>query len=389
MSESQQAHSEPRPQILSISFSPLDRDARVLRQIAVLSEFGDVTTVGFGPAPAGAARHIEVSEGLPSLPQTPAGVLKLATRRHAAAEFAAPALAAARDLLKGERFDLVVANDARALPVAFAAAHGAPVWADLHEWAPEEQSHIRSWRLLVAPFMTYLCRTYLPRCAAVSTVSPLIAELYEKEFGAAADVVRNARDFVELSPSPAQPGRIRLVHSGVAVPERCIETLIDAMHDLDARFSLDFFLVFGADDAYRRQLVARAAGSDRITFHDPVAPHELPAALNGFDLGVYLLRPTTTNHRFMLPNKFFDFVQSRLGVVFGRAVEIDALIETHELGLTVDGFEPTDLVAALSALTEDDVRAFKQHADAAAHKLSSDVDAEVQRGIIRRTLKRG
>lgn len=347
-----------------------------------------MTTVGFGPAPAGVARHIEVPASLPSLPQTPSGVLKLVSRRYAAAELAAPALAAACELLQGEQFDLVVANDARALPAAFATAGGAPVWADLHEWAPEEQSHILSWRLLVAPFMMHLCRTYLPHCAAVTTVSPLIAQLYEKEFGVEAEVVRNARDFVELSPSVMQPGRIRLVHSGVAVPERCIETLIDAMHDLDARFSLDLFLVFGTDHSYREQLARRAASSERVTFHDPVAPHELPAALNAFDLGVYLLRPTTTNHRFMLPNKFFDFVQSRLGVVFGQAAEIDALVDSHGLGVTVDGFEPADLARALNALTMDEVRAFKQHSNAAARELSSDVDARVQRDVIRRALSR-
>lgn len=372
--------------ILSISFSPLARDARVLRQIAVLAEAGDVTTVGYGPQPDGASEHLEVPAGLASLPQTPTGVLRLGLRAFRAVEFAAPAVAAARGLLQGKRFDLVVANDARALSLAFDVADGAPVWADLHEWAPEEQSHIWSWRVLVAPFMTALCRKYLPRCAAVTTVSPHIAALYEKEFGVRTEVVRNARRFEDLTPSPLEPGRIRLVHSGVAVPERCIESLIDATLQLDDRFTLDLFLVADRADPYLRQLVERAAGSDRIVFHDPVTPDALPAALNRFDLGVYLLKPTTTNHRFMLPNKFFDFVQSRVGIVFGRALEIDHLIEEHGLGATVDGFEPEALVRTLSALTPEDVARFKANADEAAQVLSSETDAETQRGILRRLL---
>lgn len=372
--------------ILSISFSPLARDARVLRQIAVLAEAGDVTTVGYGPQPDGASEHLEVPAGLASLPQTPTGVLRLGLRAFGAVEFAAPAVAAARELLQGKRFDLVVANDARALSLAFGVADGAPVWADLHEWAPEEQSHIWSWRVLVAPFMTALCRKYLPRCAAVTTVSPHIAALYDKEFGVRTEVVRNARRFEDLTPSPLEPGRIRLVHSGVAVPERCIESLIDATLQLDERFTLDLFLVADRADPYLRQLVERAAGSDRIVFHDPVTPDALPSALNRFDLGVYLLKPTTTNHRFMLPNKFFDFVQSRVGIVFGRALEIDHLIEEHGLGATVDGFEPEALVRTLSALTPEDVARFKANADEAAQVLSSETDAETQRGILRRLL---
>lgn len=370
--------------ILTISFSPLTRDARVLRQIAVLAEFGHVTTVGFGSIPDGASAHIEVPSELPSLPQTPTGVLRLGLRAFRSAEFSAPAVAFARDALRGQAYDLVVANDARALSLAFAVADGAPVWADLHEWAPEEQSHILSWRLLVAPFMTALCRMYLPRCAAVTTVSPHIAALYEKEFGVPTEVVRNARPYVPLAPSPLEPGRVRLVHSGVAVPERCIETLIDATLQLDDRFTLDLFLVAEPDDPYLRQLVQRAGDSTRITFHEPVSPDALPAALNAFDLGVYLLKPTTTNHRFMLPNKFFDFVQSRVGIVFGSALEIDHLIAEHQLGITVDGFEPSALVRALSALEPSDVERFKRNTDAAAKALSSESDAETQRSILRR-----
>lgn len=358
----------------------------MLRQIAVLAERGEVTTVGFGEIPTGATRHVEVPEDLASLPQTPLGVLMLAVRAYGAAAFAAPAVAAARDQLRGRRFDLVVANDARALPLAFHVAQGAPVWADMHEWAPEEQTHILSWRLLVAPFMTALCRKYLPRAAAVTTVSPLIAELYAREFGVTADVVRNARDYVSLSPSPMLPDRVRLVHSGVAVPERCIESLIDATLKLDDRHTLDLFLVAPESDPYLAQLIRRAGGSDRITFHPAVLPHELPIALNQFDLGVYLLKPTTTNHRFMLPNKFFDFVQSRVGVVFGEAVEIDRLIADHGLGVTVQGFEADDLVAALNALTPVQIDEFKQASDRAARELSATVDADVQRDVLRRLL---
>ena len=48
----------------------------------------------------------------------------------------------------------------------------------MHEWAPEERTHVTSWRLLVAPLMDHICRTYLPRCDAVTTIGPSIADLY-------------------------------------------------------------------------------------------------------------------------------------------------------------------------------------------------------------------
>jgi hypothetical protein len=168
-----------RPRILCLSLSPIHRDARVLRQLDVLAAHGDVTTLGYGPAPAVAVEHLEVAGELTSLPQTPRGVALLATRRLRAAEVAAPAMAESRRLLAGRSFDLVVGNEARILPVAMEVArHGAtpaPVWADMHEWAPQERSHVRSWRLLVAPLMQHICREYLPAAAAVTTVSESIA----------------------------------------------------------------------------------------------------------------------------------------------------------------------------------------------------------------------
>src|SRR5690554_2574149 len=121
--------------ILCISLSPIGRDARVLRQLDVLAELGEVTTVGYGTAPPNVWRHIQVPDDLPSLPQTLTGVARLALRRFESVELAAPGVAFAWDQLRDEQFDIAVANDARVLALAFAVAGDASVWVDLHEWA--------------------------------------------------------------------------------------------------------------------------------------------------------------------------------------------------------------------------------------------------------------
>lgn len=370
--------------ILSISFSPLRRDSRVLRQLAILREFGDVTTVGYGEAPDGVANHIEVPLSAASLPQTPGGVARLALHRHHAVELKAPAELSALPQLTGTGpYDLVVANDARALPLAFAVADGAPIWADLHEWAPEENSTILSWRLLVGPYMDALCRRYLPLVTEVTVVGGGIGDLYRERYGIATPaLVRNAGPWQDLTPSPVEPGRIRLVHSGIAVPERNIEALIEAMHVLDDRFSLDLYLV--GTPEYLGSLRSLASDSPRITFHDPVHPTALPATLNRYDLGVYLLPLRTRNHRLMLPNKFFDFVQARLGQLISPAEETAALIARHGLGPALPDHSVAGLVAALSPLTDEQVAEFKQHAHDAAHELSSAPDEQTMRSLVAR-----
>jgi hypothetical protein len=376
-----------RPAILCISLSPILSDARVLRQIGVLARHGDVTTIGFGAAPDGVVEHIPVPESLKTLPQTPRGMLWLALRQWRSAELAAPAVRFALHALAGRRFDLVVANEARVLSLAHAVADGAPVWADMHEWAPEERTHILSWRLLVAPLMTHLCREYLPRSGAVTAVCGSIADLYRECFGVETEVMRNSGPRRDLTPQPLERGRIRLVHSGVAVHGRNLKTMIDVVGVLDERYTLDLYLLPGGDEGrYLSSLKRHAKGCDRIVFRDPVAPTELPATLNAYDVGVFWIPPTHTNARFALPNKFFDFVQARLAIAVGPSIEMASLVTEFDLGIVSDGFSTQECLASIATLSLEAIVAAKGASDAAAEALSFETDAAVADAIITRLL---
>ncbi len=358
----------------------------MLRQIEVLAEHGEVTTVGYGPAPEGVTRHIEVPDSASSLPQTPLGVFKLALRLHGSVELHAPGEKAVRkQVVESGPYDLVVANDARALPLAFAVAGSAPVLADMHEWAPQERATILVWRVLVGPYMDALCRKYLPRTAAVTTVSPGLAGLYRDRYGVEPEVVRSAAHFQDLAPSPVDPGTIRLVHSGTADPDRNILELIEATDRLGDRFTLDLYLLEvpgGHLDVIRR----KAASTPRVTVHPPVPPQTLPVVLNQYDLGVFLFPLVTLSKLHHLPNKFFDFVQARLGLVFSPAPEIDALVGQYGLGLITGGTSAGALVDALRDLTAEEVTGYKVAADRAARALSSEPERATQGALVERLL---
>mgnify|MGYP001289008083 CR=1 FL=1 len=378
-----------RPRILCISLSEFARDGRVLRQLGVLTGHGDVTTVGFGPAPAGVVEHLEVP-ALPTLPQTPSGVLNLALHRFGAVELAAPAVRAALALVGDRSFDLVVANEARALGLAFAVAHGAPVWGDMHEYSPKERDHIPTWRLLVAPFMTHLCRTYLPRCAAVTTVSEDIVSEYQAVFGVRPELVRNARPFVDLTPGEVLPdGPVRLAHSGIALHGRGIDLLIRSVQR-STGLTLDLFLVPAGDGGRHLAALHELAGGDpRITFHDPVAPDDLPRALNPFDIGVFAMKPSNFNMEHALPNKLFDFLQARLGMVVTPNSEMRRFVQANDLGVVATGYDAEAFQAALASLDREAVTRYKQSAHRHAHTLSNATDLAVSNAIVERLLATG
>jgi hypothetical protein len=376
-----------RPRILCVSFSPIYADSRVLRQVQALQAQGDVTTVGYGPAPEGVARHIQIPDAASSLPQTPLGVLKLALRLHDSVELQAPGeKAVLAEVVGSGPYDLVVANDARALPLAFAGAKGAPIWADMHEWAAEERATIFVWRVLVGPYMEHLCKKYLPRTTVVTSVSAGLAGLYADRYGVSTEVIRNAADLrTDLAPTPVDANAIALVHSGTADVERNIVELIDATDRLGERFTLDLYLL-EVPGGHLEVIKKKAAGVPRVTVHDPVPPATLPTVLNQYDLGVFLYPLKTLSHLYHLPNKFFDFVQARLGLVFSPAPEIDTHIAEYGIGIITADTSADALVAALKDITVDDVNGFKRASDAAAPALSSGPDRAVQDALIARLL---
>jgi hypothetical protein len=209
--------------------------------------------------------------------------------------------------------------------------------------------------------------TYPPRAAAVTTVSEPIAAMHRSSFGVECSVVRNAAPFVDLSPSPVDGYRVRLVHSGGAVPGRDLESLLEATIRLPDRFTLDLYLVPGGDGGrHLRQLRAAAVGHDRVCFHDPVAPDSIP--------------PTNVNTANALPSKFFDFVQARLALAVGPTPEMARLVRDYGLGVVADDFGAEPLVRPLEQLDPDQLSAAKKATDAAARELSADADdAHVRR----------
>lgn len=372
---------------LVISFSDISRDARVLRQLSVVAQHAHVTTLGYGPAPDGADEHLQIPTSAASLPQTPLGVAKLAARRLDAAELSAPGAQAAIALAAGRAFDVVVANDARSLALADRLAAGAPIWADLHEWAPEERTHVLSWRLLVAPLMDHLCRKYLPRVDAVTTVGPAIAELYRTTYGVTTEVMRSAPRRADLSPSAVVDGVVRLVHSGGAVPGRSLETMIDAVGELGPAYPLDLYLVPANDGGkYLRTLTERAEAHAHVTVKEPVRPADLPGTLNRYDVGVFWIPPFNTNARLTLPNKLFDFVQARLAVAIGPSTEMMDIVRKYDLGPISAGFDVDSIVSSLRGLTSASAARYKANADRAAEDLSFENESRVADAILTRLL---
>jgi hypothetical protein len=366
-----------------LTFTEIVRDPRVLRHIEALRSEHTIVTCGKGPQPDGVAKHYELPANAVQVPKTPKVIANLALRRTDATYRGSAAANAARGLLAGAAFDVLLTNDLLALPVGLDVAHDRPVLADLHEFAPRQMEGLYRWRYMLGPYMDGLCRRYLRRAAAITTVCEGIAEEYQAGYGVEVETITNASAYRD--PQPRTAGSpIRLVHSGYAQPDRHLELMIRAAADVPG-VVLDLYLV-PADwtEDYLKRLKALAEASSNVRVLDPVPMSQLPATLDAYDAGLYVLPPLSVNSLHALPNKFFDFVQSGLGVIIGPSPEMARLTKRHGLGLVVSDFEERTLRAALDGLRADQVSAWKAAACRAAATLSSGQQAEHLRGIVHR-----
>jgi len=360
-----------RPRVLVLSFTDLGRDPRVHRQIRFLAERHAVVASGTGDPRVSGVEFVALAPHAKALGGRLVGALRLALRRYESYYWATRAVADCQARLAGRSFDLLLANDIETLPVALRLAGDAPVLFDAHEYAPLEFEDQLLFRALHRPYRFALCRTYMPRARACTTVCDRIAEEYAALAGTRPTVVWNAPDFEPLEPSSVDARRIRLVHHGGTQRSRRLEGMIRMMRHLDERFTLDLVLA-GPDSDYVSRLRGEAAADPRIRFLDPVPMRTLPAFLNRYDMGVFLLPPVNFNYRYALPNKLFEFVQARIGVAIGPSPEMVRLVERHALGVVADDFAPASLAARLAALDAERIRQLKANAARAARELSAD-----------------
>lgn len=372
-----------RPRLLILSFSPIVSDARVLKQVRLFSADYEVTTCGYGEAPEDVARHVRVPD---ELVYWRLDHPLLIARRFAKVQSTQEVVAWAREHLVPGDYDVVLADDVDTVPLALWLRPVGGVHADLHEYAPRQKESVLRWRVFVAPYIRWLVRTFVTRADSVTTVAEGLAEAYRDEYGIDAGVVTNATPYREAEPETVTtgPGRpLRLVHSGAALPDRHLGTMVEAVARTSRDVTLDLYLArndLAVIEDLRRQAAQLPEG--RVRVMDPVPYAQLIDTLARYDVGIYSIPPVSFNHLHSLPNKFFDFIQARLALVISPNPEMARLVREHSLGLISEDYTAESFARALDQLDDDTVNAARLASHRAAHALS----AEEQVGVWRRAV---
>ena len=360
--------------LLIITFTQVNSDPRVLRQISALIGHYRLTVVGRGPNPFHELDFISLDaepwqKTKPFLQRVVRSTL-LVTRKYQSYYQSLENVRASTKALGGRMFDIVLANDFETLPLASSIQRHF-LCLDAHEFALDQHSSL-VYRVMFKRYVTrWLVRNHVRNVDRMSTVSPEIALEYKKNLGIdLPTVIENRPDFAPIKPSKLENEKIRLIHHGGAMRSRKLEKMIESMRYLDDRFELTFMLM-DSDPKYLNALKRLAHRVGRVEFIDPVPVARIPETLSRFDVGIYLHHTKTLNNQLALPNKLFEFVQARLAIAVGPSPSMAALVRRYGLGVVSETFTPMGFADSLNSLSHESIRAYKGAADREARHLSA------------------
>ena len=253
--------------------------------------------------------------------------------------------------------DVLLANDLDTLAASVLAGklRRLPVVYDSHELftgVPELVDRPRIRRI-----WQWIERQCLPHVALAFTVSPSIAEHYQKQYGIPFTVVRNLPAKIDQPVSPATPEKAAsmdedttrepqakpvILYQGALNKGRGLESAIRAMEFLpEARL-----VIAGAGDIEEElKQMASQITTGNVTFAGRLGPGQLNQLTRTASLGISVEEDMGLNYRYALPNKLFDYIQARIPVVVSDLPEMRRIVEQYGIGLVATSHNPQTLAS--------------------------------------------
>ena len=375
--------------ILVISFSDIEFDARVTRQITWLQEISEITCLCFAPNPNLNNIDWKIIQQTPLLPHRKILLaVTLFLRFYKLAYRIQHNYRKQVKDLKLEQFDWVFANDIESLPLAFQikARTSTKIYFDAHEYAPRHFEDKLWWKLLFAPWYNHLCKNLIPKVNVMTTVSNGLAEEYQRNFGIKPHIITNATKYHELQTTEVN-SPIKLIHHGIINKSRKIENMLRVMEILGKDYELDLILMlpeYASKDtqSYFMELSSQIEKIENVKLIGAMSNKEIVPFINKYDIGLFLLEPVNFNYTHALPNKLFDFIQARLAIAIGPSVEMAHYVKKYNLGFVSSSFEPEDLAQEIISAENYDIRRFKENSHSIAYELSEEANRTLVQSLI-------
>lgn len=243
---------------------------------------------------------------------------------------------------------------------------------DSHEYFTEsvyKKSSRRVWEILE--------RILFPRLKNVITVNESIKQVYKNQYHVPVEVVRNVPYKLTGNQQFRKPvltiGKKILIMQGIGLNEnRGAEEAVWMMQYLPEDFIL-YFIGGGTILSKLKRMTSELRLQKKIIFIDILPYHQMMEYTKQCFLGLIFEKiDTSDEHRFSLPNKFFDYIHAGIPVLSSKAVEIKLIIEKYQIGDFIESFDPKQIAQKIINISKNEKTYYlwKQNTIAAADELN-------------------
>lgn len=236
-----------------------------------------------------------------------------------------------------------------------------------HEYYPLEFDADEAWVKIEKPNIDKFCEINLPKVDLIISVSTMIVEMFQQNYNVKTFLFPNAKANSTINPSNVDETKIKIISHGVAIKKRKIEEMIEIVNYLPSNYYMDFMLM-PVDKVYYNELLKFS--SERIKFIDVVPMSEIISKINEYDIGLYYIDEDNFNHKYCLPNKFFEFIQAKLCIAISPNPEMKSIVEHYKIGIVSEDYDIKSFADKIKELRPEKIRMYKEQTIKAANELS-------------------
>lgn len=241
-----------------------------------------------------------------------------------------------------------------------------------HEYHPLEFEDKKGWLETYGKYIDRIYKRYLPELDLLINVCDSIAERCRENYHKESIVIPNAALYYpDIKVNLTEQVPIRIIHHGVAIRERSIERMVEAVRILGSNYVLDLMLV-NNDGIYFEELTKIVDGVENVRLIQPVKFNEIVPFINKYDIGLFNLPPNNYNYKVALPNKLFEFIQARLCIIVSPSVEMKKIVEENDLGRISSDYSSEATASIISSVSLAEINRYKHNADKSAKMLSAE-----------------
>ncbi len=252
----------------------------------------------------------------------------------------------------------LVSNDLDTLPANFLVSRlrNKPLIYDSHEYFTEVPELAN--RTVVKNTWLFIERMILPKLKHACTVNDSLAEIYHTKYHNDFEVIRNLPQKESSTENYELPGWLSgkkiLIYQGAVNLDRGIETVIDAVKEMDGVV----FIIAGTGDRFHEieHQIKREQLNHRVYLTGRLRPEQLRSVTKKAHLGVSLEMNTNLNYYYALPNKLFDYMQAGIPTLVSGFPEMRSIVEKYGTGLVVDPSDTPEIKRLIGFMLNDGPR---------------------------------